>query len=142
MTTAQRNAIASPSDGLLIYNTETNTLNQRQNGSWKFMLNNDYWVGGGSGQMFNIGDNVGINTASPAERLDVGGSIRSSSSVIIDNTSAILQLRNGGVNTGFVQLSGNNLRLGTNAGNTNGFIVMRFNGTDRISFNKDGDMYQ
>lgn len=132
MTNTQRNAIASPAEGLIIYNTTTNEINVRQNGAWKFLLSNDYWVGGGSGWMFNIGDNVGINTAGPTERLDVNGNIRTTGSMNIDNTSAILQFKSGGVNTGFLQLSGDNLRLGTNSGNSNGNVVFRMNGTDRV----------
>ena len=124
--------------GLLIYNLTSNELNQRQNGAWKILLNNDSWTGGGSGQMFNIGDNIGINTAGPAERLDVSGNIRSNSSMIIDNASAILQLRSATVNKGFVQLSGDNFRFGTNSGNIDGDVVLRMDGTDMIEFQKTG----
>jgi hypothetical protein len=138
MTTTQRNAIVSPAEGLLIYNLSTNELNQRQSGGWKILINNDSWTGGGSGQLFNIGDNVGINTAGPSERLDVSGNIRSNSAVIIDNATAILQLKNAGVSTGFVQLSGDNLRFGTNSGNTDGKMIMRFDGSDMFSFQKTG----
>ena len=138
MTTSQRNAIVSPAEGLIIYNITTSEINQRQNGGWKFLLTSEYWVGGGSGQMFNIGDNIGINTAGPSERLDVGGNIRSNSSMIIDNASAILQLRSATVNKGFVQLSGDNLRLGTNSGNSTGNLVIRMNGTDRLFVDEAG----
>jgi hypothetical protein len=140
MTTTQRNAIVAPAEGLLIYNLTSNELNQRQNGAWKILLNNDSWTGGGSGQMFNIGDNIGINTAGPSERLDVSGNIRSNSSMIIDDPSAILQLRSAAVNKGFVQLSGDNLRLGTNSGNATGNVVIRMNGNDLITINPAGDM--
>jgi hypothetical protein len=136
MTTTQRNAIVGPVEGLLIFNLTTSKLNQRQNGAWKYMLNNDYWVGGGSGQMFNIGDNVGINTAGPQERLDVNGNIRTNNSLIINNVSSILQLQNAGVNKGFIQLSGDNLRLGTNSGNPDGDIVFRLDGNDIAEFRK------
>lgn len=137
MTTAQRNAIVSPADGLLIYNTTTDELNQRQNGAWKTVINSDYWFRG-AGTMWNIGDNIGINTAGPAERLDVSGNIRSNSSMIIDNTSAILQLRTSGENKGFMQLSGDNVRFGTNSGNTAGNVILRMDGTDMVSFQKTG----
>ena len=90
--------------------------------------------------MFNIGDNVGINIAGPSERLEVGGNIRTTGAVNIDNTSAILQLKSGAVNKGFVQLSGDNLRLGTNSGNTTGNLVVRMNGSDKITINPDGDI--
>lgn len=137
MTTAQRNAIVSPADGLLIYNTTTDELNQRQNGAWKTVINSDYWFRG-AGSMWNIGDNIGINTAGPAERLDVSGNIRSNSSMIIDNSSAILQLRTSGENKGFMQLSGDNVRFGTNSGNTAGNVILRMDGTDMINFQKTG----
>lgn len=140
MTTTQRNAIVSPAEGLLIYNTSTYTLNQRQNSTWKAMLNTDFWFGGGSGQMFNIGDNVGINIAGPSERLEVGGNIRTTGSMNIDNTSAILQLKSAGVNKGFMQLSGDNVRLGTNSANANGNLIVRMNGNDCITINPQGDI--
>ncbi len=138
MSTTERNAIATPAEGLLIYNLTTSELNQRQNGAWKILLNNDSWTGGGSGQMFNIGDNVGINTAGPGERLDVSGNIRTNSSLIINNPSSILQLQNAGVNKGFMQLSGDNLRFGTNGGNIAGNVILRMDGTDMINFQKTG----
>lgn len=138
MPTTDRNNIPSPANGLLIYNTQTNELNQYQGTAWKIILNNDSWTGGGSGQMFNIGDNVGINTAGPGERLDVSGNIRSNSSLIINNAAAILNLQNAGVNKGFMQLSGDNLRFGTNSGNTAGNVVLRMDGTDMVSFQKTG----
>ncbi|MBL0355694.1 MAG: hypothetical protein IPP72_01860 [Chitinophagaceae bacterium] len=136
MSTTERNAIVTPADGLLIYNLSTLELNQRQGTAWKILINNDAWTGGGSGQMFNIGDNVGINTAGPSERLDVSGNIRSNSSMIIDNATAVLQLKSGTDSKGFLQLSGDNLRFGTNSGNTSGNVVLRMDGTDMVSFQK------
>ncbi|MEO5947136.1 MAG: hypothetical protein ABIP79_10010 [Chitinophagaceae bacterium] len=138
MTTTQRNDITTPADGLLIYNTTTDELNQRQNNFWRIIIDDKYWAGGGSGQMYNIGDNVGINTSLPTERLDVNGNIRTNNSVIIDDASAILQLKSGNVNKGFIQLSGDNLRLGTNSGNVDGDIILRMNNTDMVSFRKIG----
>jgi hypothetical protein len=44
------------------------------------------------------------------------------------------------VNTGFVQLSGENMRLGTNTGNATGNVVVRMNGNDRITINPQGDI--
>ncbi len=135
MTTTQRNAIVSPAEGLLVYNNTTFELNQRQNGAWRGLINNEYWFRGAN-TMWNIGDNIGINTAGPTERLDVSGNIRTNSSLIIEDASAIMQLKNAGVNKGFIQLSGDNLRLGTNSGNTNGAVVLRMDGTDMIEFKR------
>jgi len=38
MTETQRNAIVSPAEGLIIYNTTTGQINQRQGGAWRFLL--------------------------------------------------------------------------------------------------------
>ena len=70
-----------------------------------------------------------------------GGSISSNDEVVINNIAAILQLRNGSnVNTGFLQLSGNDIRLGTNSGNSTGNLVFRMNGNNRIIINPAGDI--
>ncbi len=84
------------------------------------------------------GGNLGIGTVDPIERLDVSGNIRSSNSMIIDNAAAILQLKSNDVNKGFMQLSGDNLRIGTNSGNTNGKIVFRMDNSDIINIQKSG----
>ncbi len=75
--------------------------------------------------------NVGINRNSPLHPLHVAGTIYTDNSLIINQASAILQLQSGGTNKGFMQLSGDNLRLGTNAGNT-GKLIMRMNNADLV----------
>ena len=66
------------------------------------------------------------------------GNIGSNTGMTINNSSAILQLQSGGNNKGFVQLSGDNFRFGTNSGNNNGNVVLRMDGTDMIEFQKTG----
>lgn len=150
--------------------------------------------------VLNSNGNVGINNASPTERLDVLGNIRSrdtitadndvvagdnvraggniiatgivsgnglqssggltvssngliggnftsngnlstNSDLIVNNSGATLQLKNGSnVNTGFFQLSGNNVRMGTNSGNNTGNLIIRMNGTDRVSVDEVGNV--
>lgn len=67
-----------------------------------------------------------------------GSTITSNTSVVVNDPSAIVQLQNAGVNKGFLQLSGENLRLGTNSGNTTGDVIMRMDGSDMIEFRKTG----
>ncbi len=66
------------------------------------------------------------------------GNINSNTSLTINDASAILQLRSSNVNKGFVQLSGDNLRIGTSGGNTLGNIVFRNDGGDIIEMKKTG----
>jgi hypothetical protein len=49
-----------------------------------------------------------------------------------------LQLQNGGVDKGFVQLSGNDFRLGTNSSNTNGRFVIRSGAADHFTVDGNG----
>jgi hypothetical protein len=86
------------------------------------------------------GGNIGIGTSSPDELLDVNGNIRTTGSVNIDNPGAILQLKNGGVSTGFFQLSGDDVRTGTNSANNTGKFIIRTNGFDRFFIDSVGNV--
>lgn len=66
------------------------------------------------------------------------GNINSNASISINDPAAILQLKSSNVDKGFVQLSGENLRIGTNSGNTTGNIVFRNDGTDIMEMRKNG----
>lgn len=189
MTGAQRTAIASPPNGLMVYDTDINQFYHYDGSAWRKIINSTYWNQSTSRNwVYNSTDSVGIGTSFPAHRLDVNGNIRSrddlladgnviatgnvaaanlsasgnitaagniatagtsllvgnvtaNSDIIINNTGATLQLRNGSnVNTGFFQLSGNNVRMGTNSGNTAGNMVIRMNGTDRVFVDENGNM--
>ena len=72
--------------------------------------------------------NVGVGTSFPAEKLHIAGN------ALMNATNPILQLQNAGVDKGYVQLSGDNLRMGTNGGNTTGNMIVRLNGDDLFSF--------
>ncbi len=73
--------------------------------------------------------NVGIGNNNPQANL-----------VVNDNeTDPIIQLQQFGDDIGFVQVSGNNLRLGTNASNTTGNVVIRVNGGDRFTVFGNGN---
>jgi hypothetical protein len=89
-----------------------------------------------SGGTLNSSGNLFVNGAS-----FLNSSITSNGDIIVINPEAILQLRNGSnVNKGFFQLSGDDVRLGTNSGNTTGDLVIRMNGNNRVTINPAGDM--
>lgn len=118
----------------------------------------------------NTTDSVGIGTVSPTEWLDVDGNIKARNNLLADNNIVVkgdmtiigsslqngtmttnadivmngagptLQLKNNSANTGFFQISGNNVRLGTNSGNTEGKLIIRNNGADRLSVDADGNI--
>ncbi len=68
------------------------------------------------------------------------GSITSNTGLNINTTGATFQLKTSDVNKGYVQLSGDNLRMGTNSGNTTGNLIIRMNANDRVTITPQGDM--
>jgi hypothetical protein len=140
MTTSQRLAIGMPgvpATGLLVYETTTNTV-------WLF--NGTAWTQLGSGvatsQWFtnathiyngNAG-NVGIGVNLPTSKFHLAGNM------LMDGANPTLQLQNAGVDKGFVQLSGDNIRIGTNSANNSGRVVMRVNATDRVILDSTGNL--
>ncbi|HEX7844486.1 MAG TPA: hypothetical protein VF476_01730, partial [Chitinophagaceae bacterium] len=71
---------------------------------------------------------VGIGTSTPSSTLTING------------TDPILQMRNGDVDKGFIQLVNDNIRIGTNVTNDFGSFVVRTNGSDRLFVNYKGQM--
>jgi hypothetical protein len=69
------------------------------------------------------------------------GDLSTNNDLIVNNSSATVQLKDGSsVNKGFFQLSGNNVRMGTNSGNTTGNLIVRMNGTDRVTVDEVGNV--
>ena len=69
---------------------------------------------------------VGIGTTNPTSILS------------INSTDPIVQLKNAGVDKGFVQLVNDDIRIGTNIDNDNGKFIVRTNGVDRFSIDDNG----
>ncbi len=136
VTAAQRQAILAPAAGLLVYETTSNAY-------WVF--NGTVWVqlgGGGGGSahwafngnhIYNSNSgNVGIGLSNAEEKLHLVGNMR------INNLNPTLQFQQAAVDKGYLQLSGSNLRLGTNAGNNLGNLIIRMNGQDRVFVDSTG----
>jgi hypothetical protein len=81
----QRNAIASPATGLIVYQTNNQPLTTNTSGfylydgtGWKRIARADEitWTVNGSNQYSNVAGNVGIGNTTPTEKLDVAGNIK------------------------------------------------------------------
>jgi hypothetical protein len=66
------------------------------------------------------------------------GNINSYTGMSIANAAGILQFSAGGDEKGFVQLSGDNLRIGTNSSNTAGNFIVRTGGSNNLTITSDG----
>jgi hypothetical protein len=86
------------------------------------------------------GGNVGIGETFPAEKLHVNGNTMIDGDATLNTVNPTIQLQNSNVNKGFIQLSGDNIRIGTNSGNTDGKFVIRTNGGDRVFVDGSGNV--
>ena len=71
MTTAQRNGIANPAAGLLVFDTNLNTFFFFSNGAWRSMSNGQ-WAENGDNIYYSQG-NVGIKANDPKSDLHIAG---------------------------------------------------------------------
>jgi len=97
---------------------------------------------GGNDRVFvNSEGYVGIGTDIPAAKLQVHGGTGEQLRIFAAE-DPILQFADGfafnQVKKGFVQLSGDNLRVGTNSGNDNGKFIIRTNNSDRVFVDNSG----
>jgi hypothetical protein len=136
---AGRNRIANANDSIGIgTNSPTEWLDVDGNirARNNLVVNNNINATGSvqGGQLITSGSILAAGTSL------LNGDVTTNSDLIINNTAAILQLKSSGENKGYFQLSGNNVRMGTNSGNTTGNLIIRMNGNDRISINPSGNI--
>ncbi len=81
---------------------------------------------------------TGIGAASPGSRFYIDALGTAAIAMTINDQNPTLQLQNSGVDKGFLQLNGDDIRLGANNGNTNGKVVLRTNGIDRVHVDNAG----
>ncbi len=79
LTTAQRNAIATPATGLVAYDTDLSNFWYYDGTQWLPIGGaDDDWSGANTGAMYSTypGDSVGIGVTNPSERLEVNGNVK------------------------------------------------------------------
>lgn len=91
MTQAQRNAIASPAEGLLVYQADGTKGFYYYTGSvWTLLAtgSGSQWINNGSSIYYNTGK-VGIGNTTPAEALDISGNLKFSGALMPNNIAGI-----------------------------------------------------
>ena len=141
---ANRTDVTSPATGLLIYETATASV---------LVYNGSGWVqfgsGGGGTQWLTNGThiyngnsgNVGIGITLPTSKFHLVGNLKQDNgTVTLNNPAAEIGFQNAGVDKAFLQLSGNNLRVGTVSPNDQGRFIVRTNGGDRLIVDSTGNV--
>lgn len=67
-----------------------------------------------------------------------GGNINSNTSMSITDAAGILEFKNGSTDKGFVQLSGDDLRVGTHSSNAAGRFIVRTQGANQVVVDASG----
>jgi hypothetical protein len=70
----------------------------------------------------------------------VSGNLQTNSNIVINNATATLQLKTTSAEKAFVQLNGDDLRVGTYATNISGKFVVRTGGGDHVFVDSAGNM--
>jgi len=94
--------------------------------------------------VYNATKMIGIGNSNPQEKLHVTGNIRLSGDLLgngaitINNPESVITFQNAAVDKTFMQLSGNDLRIGTYSSNALGKFIVRVGGGDRITVESGG----
>lgn len=91
----------------------------------------------------NFSGNLGLGTISPVAKLHIDLTESAlSNALIIDNNSqsSTVQFQQDGVNKGFIQSTGDDLRIGTNSGNADGAFFIGTNGTNKVAVVGNGNV--
>ncbi len=89
-----------------------------------------------SGKVY-MQDILSVSTTTATARLNVKGT---SETILIEGTTPYLKLVDGTNQATFVQASGNDMRIGSLSGNTNGKVILRMNGTNKDAFDVNGNL--
>ncbi len=131
LTTLQRTSIPGPATGLTVFDMDTYSYWMYRgdiNGGWVELMNSidKHWNKTGT-HVFNINTgNIGIGTNNPTQKL------------AINATDPAIDFMNGGSSKGYLQASGNHMRLATYANNTTGNIVFNTKAVDRMWIDENG----
>jgi hypothetical protein len=102
--------------------------------------NVNFLIEGSTKMTVGYNGNIGVGTSALEEKFNVLGNAKIAGDAIINTPDGTLHFQNSSDDKAFVQLSGNNLRMGTYGPNTTGRIIFRSGGTDRMYIDESGNV--
>lgn len=147
MTTVQRTAIASPANGLMVYDTNLNAFYFYNGTAWATVTgsggSSSNWVTSGNNIYNSNTGNVGIGITAPAAKLHLAGLMKIDGGQIdIDDNLAQIRLIDGGSPKGFFRLASGgdgNIQIGTYVGaNDSGKLQLLTKTFPRVTVLPDG----
>ncbi len=151
-------------NGDRIYNNNTESVGigiTNPSSNTKLQISGGNTISSGLGSYVKIGANTGSyleidNTSLQAKYKSIlssnplndiltlqptGGDLEiKSDEIVIDNVDPIIQMQNVNVDKGFLQLAGDDVRIGTNASNSLGKFVIRTGGINRLNVDNSGNI--
>ncbi|MBL7820700.1 MAG: hypothetical protein JNL65_08790 [Saprospiraceae bacterium] len=90
----------------------------------------------------NVGilSRLGLGTETPSAKIDINALNSNDPVMILNDESPTIFLQNSGVDKGFVQVSGDDLKIGNPFSNVNGKFIVRTGGLDRLFVDNNGSV--
>ncbi len=131
LSTGNDVSLAAASSGFLLMGATTSSNIAMDNNEIQARNN------GAASSLFlqNSGGNVALGNITPTAQLHMTGDIKMQSA-----TPIIQMTTNAGIDMGFLQVEGVDVRVGTNATNDLGKLILRTNGTNRMYINPTGQI--
>jgi hypothetical protein len=102
--------------------------------------NVNFLIEGSTKMTVGYNGNIGVGTSALEEKFNVLGNAKIAGDAILNASDGTLHFQSSNDDKAFVQLSSGNLRMGTYSGNTNGRIIFRSGGTDRMYIDESGNV--
>jgi hypothetical protein len=138
-STGSINSMITAKNGTLMFDTTYQRFRVRTENAWRDMVDSRSWTRNLNltDQVVYTFDSVGVGTSVPGTKLHISGNGQLLRLAGIDPQMEFYQ---GGTSKGFVNIAGDDFKMGTLASNNLGKAIVRVNGGDRLTVAPDGNV--
>lgn len=136
---ASINSMATAKNGTIIYDTTYQRFRVRVENIWRDVVDSRSWTRNTSvtDQVVYTFDSVGVGTSVPGTKLHVNGS---GQVLRLSGIDPQLEFYQSNTSKGFVNIAGDDFKMGTLSTNDLGKAIIRVNGGDRLTVAPDGNV--